>query len=122
MIIDIHCHLWDGNIPSKSWWDTFIKVSASLSGRPEEKVRERMPGWLDPTGDLLVSDMDEAGIDKSVILPIDYVTGGGVGDVASLEEQHRMYARAAEGHPDRLIAFAGIDPRRPEAVSFLERA
>ena len=23
MIIDIHCHLWDENIPSKSWWDGF---------------------------------------------------------------------------------------------------
>ncbi len=122
MIIDVHCHLWAENMPSKSFWDSFVKVSASLSGRPEARIRERLPGWLDPTGDLLVSDMDEASIDRSVVLPIDYVTGGGAGDVASLEEQHMMYARAVERHPDRLIAFAGIDPRRPEAVSFLERA
>ena len=122
MIIDIHCHLWDVNTPSTYWWDTFVKVSASLAGRPEEKVRERLPGWFDPDGDMLVSDMDEAGIDKAVILPIDYMTGGGFGDVTSLEAQHRMYAGAVARHPDRLIAFAGIDPRRPEAGAFLERA
>ena len=122
MIIDMHCHLWDEKIPSENWWESFVKISASLSGRPEERIRERIPGWMDPTGDMLISDMDEAGIDKAVILPIDYMTGGGFGDVASLEEQHRMYVKAAERHPDRLIAFAGIDPRRPEANTFLERA
>lgn len=122
MLIDAHCHLWGESVPSKSWWDSFIKVSASLSGKTEEKIRERLPGWLDLTGDMLVGDMDEAGIDKAVILPIDYLVGGGAGEITSLEEHHKIYARAAERHPDRLIPFAGIDPRRPEAVSFLERA
>ena len=46
MIIDMHTHLWTSNIPSKSWWNDFIKVSAALSGKPEEKVRDKMPGWL----------------------------------------------------------------------------
>jgi len=122
MIIDIHCHLWREDIPSSSWWDSFVKVSASLAGRLEEEIKERLPGWMDPTGDMLVKDMDEAGIDKSVILPIDYITGGGTGDTVSLEKQHRMYTSAVEKHPDRLITFAGVDPRRPDAASFLERA
>ena len=79
MIIDMHSHLWREDMPSTSWWDSFVKVSASLSGRPEEKIRQKLPGWMDGTGDLLIQDMDEAGIDKSVILPIDYVIGGGTG-------------------------------------------
>jgi hypothetical protein len=124
MIIDAHVHLFREDIPSKPWWDAFVKVSALLSGKSEERVRQRVAGWIDPTGDLLVSDMDEAGIDKSVLLPIDYVTGAGVsaGDVTSLEEKHQMFANAVKKHSGRLISFVGIDPRRPEAVSFLEKA
>jgi uncharacterized protein len=122
MIVDMHNHLWREDMPSRSWWDSFVKVSASLSGKSEEKIRERLPGWMDGTGDILVSDMNDAGIDKAVILPIDYILGGGVGEVASLEAQHEVYAKAAQKYADRLIPFAGVDPRRPEAPKFLERA
>ena len=122
MIIDMHSHLWREDMPSQSWWDSFVKVSSSLSGRPEEKIRKKLPGWMDATGELLISDMDKAGIDKSVILPIDYVIGGGSGDVSSLDAQHEMYAGAVERYPDRLITFAGVDPRRPEATKFLQKA
>ena len=114
MIIDMHCHLWREDMPSKSWWDSFVQVSASLAGRPVEKIRERLPGWMDGTGDLIVQDMDDAGIDKSVLLPIDYVIGGGAGDVASLEAQHMMYAQAVAKYPDRLITFAtAFEDTRP---------
>lgn len=122
MIIDAHCHLWSEDIPSRSWWETFIKVSASLSGKTEEKIRERLPDWIDLTGDMLLGDMDEAGIDKAVILPIDYGLLAGAGEVKSLEEQHQTFAKAVQRHPNRLILFAGLDPRRPDAVRFLERA
>ena len=64
--------------------------------------------------------MDEAGIDKSIILPIDYLMGSGVGVITPLEEKHRMYAKAVERHPDRLTAFAGIDPRKRRRESFLK--
>lgn len=122
MIIDMHCHLWSEDIPSNSWWDSFVQVSSSLSGRPEQKIREKLPGWMDTTGELIISDMDEAGIDKSVLLPIDYVIGGGTGNTATLEQQHEMYANAVKKYPDRLITFAGVDPRRPEATKFIQKA
>ena len=121
MIVDAHCHLYREDVPSRAWWDTFVKVSASLSGKTEERIRSKVPGWLDPTGDMLISDMDEAGIDKSVVLLIDFAMGE-YKDVTSLEDQHIMYAEAVKRHPDRLIAFAGIDPRRPETSKFLEKA
>ena len=122
MIIDIHAHLWDEELPSKSWWDTFVKISVSLSGRSEERIRSKTPGWWDKSGDMLVSDMDEAGIDKTVLLPLDYALLVGCGESTSLEKQHIIMAEAVKRHPDRLILFAGIDPRRPDAVEFLERA
>ena len=48
MIIDIHAHLWDEELPSKSWWDTFVKISASLSGRPEELSKRGCDGQEHP--------------------------------------------------------------------------
>ena len=121
MIIDIHTHLFSWDIPPKPYWDITAEVLASSFGKPLEKVRERLPGLWDPMGDMLVRDMDEAGIDKSALLLLDFCFGE-LNDTASLEEQHRVYAEAAERHPGRLIPFAGIDPRRPGAVEFLQRA
>ena len=67
MLIDAHCHLWGESVPSKSWWDSFIKVSASLSGKTEENIKERLQGWLDLTGkpmtvkDVVKDKVEEAG-------------------------------------------------------------
>ncbi len=122
MIIDMHCHMWREDIPSHSWWDSFVQVSATLANKPVEKIKERLPGWMDGTGELLVKDMDEAGIDKAILLPMDYLTGGGSGDVVTLEKHHEMFVKAVERFPNRLIAYAGLDPRRTDAVKFLERA
>jgi predicted TIM-barrel fold metal-dependent hydrolase len=122
MIIDIHVHMMGEGLPSKAWWDAFYRVSASLSGAPLEKVKERAKGWWDMSGDMLVNDMDAAGIDKSVLLVVDPALGAGTGETISLDEVHRIFAKAVARHPDRLIAFAGVDPRRPEAPTFVERA
>ncbi len=125
MIIDVHCHLWGEKVPSRLWLEALVQFGVAVSGRDEERVRRKiLEGQCDTSGDLLVHDMDEAGIDKAVILVIDVglFAGVGVDDAVSLEEQHRIFAKAVERHPDRLIAFAGVDPRRPDAVKLIERA
>ena len=122
MIIDVHCHLRWENQPSKEWYEAQVKTAVSVSGSSEEAVRERLKENFDTTGDLIVRDMDEAGIDKSVMLVLDFSLLVGCGETMSLEETHKVYAEAAARHPDRLITFAGIDPRRAGAVEFLERA
>jgi len=122
VIIDVHCHLWGESIPSKDYWDEFVRVSVSVSGGSEQKIRERLPGWWDLSGDMLISDMDRAGVDRSVLLTTDFALGAGTGDTISLEKLHEIYAQAVERHPGRLVAFAGVDPRRPQAAKFLEKA
>lgn len=121
MIIDVHCHLFSWDIPSRPYWDGVVKVLAAMFGKPEEVVREKLPRLWDTTGDKLVAHMDEAGIDKAVILVIDYLVGG-LDSPLTLREQHEIYVKAAAKYPDRLIVFAGVDPRRPEAADFLRRA
>ncbi len=49
--------------------------------------------------------MDEAGVDKAVIVGADYTTASGVVAVTNQD-----VGRLASRYPDRFIPFAGIDP------------
>jgi predicted TIM-barrel fold metal-dependent hydrolase len=71
------------------------------------------PGWSMRT---FLAAMDEAGIDKSVVLPIDCTSAHG-GKVFSNEQ----VAQAVQDQP-RLIGFASVDPNLPNAAAELERA
>ena len=64
--------------------------------------------------------MDEAGIDKSVIMMGDY--GLLLGDwVFTVWGENLIHAELMRKYPDRLIAYFGIDPRRPGAADLLEK-
>jgi predicted TIM-barrel fold metal-dependent hydrolase len=76
----------------------------------------------DISGDMIVKDMDAAGIDKSVLLAIDWGLARHLGDLKlTIEKINRTYADAVKKHPQRLIAFAGIDPRRKNAPEMVEK-
>jgi hypothetical protein len=69
---------------------------------------------------LLFRKMDALGIDKTVMLVDDF--GLALGEAAvSIEGQNKAFADLARKHPSRLIACAGIDPRRKNAVTILRR-
>lgn len=123
MIVDAHCHLWGHFVPCEAWFETLVKTGVAVSGSKEGSVREIITkGQMDLSGDLLVSDMDKAGIDKAIIFPLDFSLYSGRGKSVSLEEQHEIYSKATKRHPNRLIAWAGINPRRPDAAKFVNRA
>ncbi|MCK5186296.1 MAG: amidohydrolase, partial [Deltaproteobacteria bacterium] len=74
----------------------------------------------DPEAEGLLAEMDEAGIDKSVIFPVDF--GVALGDPeVPIEEVNKKYSELARKHPDRLVAFAGVDPRRKDAPDLFKR-
>jgi len=121
MIIDVRCFLLveEGEL----WPDWIINYGAALSGSPREKVKERMEERkLDASGDLLVEDMDEVGIDKALLTCPDHGLLRGTGDKMSLDEYYQLYHRAVERHPGRLYMIGGVDPRRPDAAKFIEKA
>lgn len=64
--------------------------------------------------------MDDAGIDVTVMLADDFGMALGEPPV-SIEEQNKAIAALAKKHPDRLVAFAVVDPRRKNAVKIIER-
>jgi predicted TIM-barrel fold metal-dependent hydrolase len=123
MIIDIHAHIFSEDLPNRNYWDGYVKFAAAVANRPEERIWNRIKETWDLSGELIISDMDEAGIDKSIIMVADFGLTLGIGEGKySLEEQNKIYADLAAKYPDRLIAFFGIDPRRPGAHRQFERA
>ena len=124
MIVDIHYHFGIYQ-PLQETARTMAELLLPLHIRlgiikPVEEIAASYTDiFNDIDGDKLVQRMDEAGIDVSVLLNMDYVEGGM--DDSVILYQHEECARIVARHPERFIAFAGIDPRRPGAPSLLRR-
>lgn len=123
MIIDSHAHLYSDRMAPSLWVDTMAEYGGAVAGRPPETVRKRIvEGWFDETGDLLIADMDESGVDHSVVFVLDFGPFSGTGDDVSLVERYQLFHRAVQRHPGRISLFGGVDPRRPDACRFIRRA
>ena len=72
MIVDIHAHLMGPEVPGKAFWDGFTRLAAVQTGRTEERIRQRLPDIWDLTGERLIADLDEAGVEKVMIMPVDW--------------------------------------------------
>jgi predicted TIM-barrel fold metal-dependent hydrolase len=130
-IIDVHCHLiWENSDP-----EPFIRGCAAVGARLFNKDEPEMPDYeellqiqmnalSDKSGGKLVEWMDEAGIDKTLLLPMDFwywyeSTGQKAG--IEIEEKNRIYHQAVQNHEDRLGSLFGIDPRRKNAEELFEK-
>jgi uncharacterized protein len=130
MIIDAHGHHVRRSHMAEVWWEGYgnllIRDPQRRRGEPVTDLpsaTDQIVGWLESlTGDALIEQMDAAGIDQMVLLPLDY--GLLLGDGSqSIEQQNEDYARLAQKYPDRLIPFAGVDPRRGKTgLRLFERA
>ncbi|MBY8989771.1 MAG: amidohydrolase [Candidatus Lokiarchaeota archaeon] len=112
MIIDVHCHVWEEQYLSEDLRAILVGIA--------KRLNFDLSLILDAGPERLVSEMDDAGIDKTVILGLDYeyLFKGKV----SYKEYNNKVAGYINEYPDRLIGFAGIDPRRgKEAIAELER-
>ncbi len=121
MIIDSHVHWLVEEWIGEPFWKTWVWLSSRLSGVDPEKIKKRLPELWDPRGDQLIFEMTEAGIDLSLISPLDFGLMPHIGEArASIIEQNRAYALLANRNPKKLIALIGVDPRRQEASGLLE--
>jgi hypothetical protein len=126
MIIDGHAHLFHPR-----WYPArFLEAvkqdalqRARLSGRAGLlPAGERLLAMLtDATGEATVRMLDRVEIDRRVILIIDW--GLELGEPERpIESIHREILGVCGSFPDRLVGFAGLDPRRPDAPGLLRRA
>jgi predicted TIM-barrel fold metal-dependent hydrolase len=123
LVVDAHLHLYDTGFWAPRWFDNVAYRWACTP--PEDRdpavIRPRIePGMADPDGDQMVAHLDAARVDLGIVLALDWELGMRQKPAVTIEEIHQRYAQVVKRHGGRLIAFAGIDPQRPDAVSLLE--
>jgi predicted TIM-barrel fold metal-dependent hydrolase len=126
VIVDCHVHLASpSQIPGcffDGWADTVARSlppgSEALSERLRELFRELNS---DAHGKELVREMDAAGIDKAIVLVVDF--GLAFPESSSTLDAAHDEVLAVVSASNRFIPFAGVDPRRGQAgVDWFERA
>ena len=124
MIIDVHYHtssLPDDEKVAKGMVEWLLTDPARLG--ISKTVDEVMPLYQDymndTESDKLIGRMNEAGIDVTVIFMVDNVDFGADNETTMLRNEE--VSQKAAKHPGRLIAMAGIDPRRPDAPALFRR-
>ncbi len=77
MVIDVHYHLLVEDWLPEAWWKLLAEIYATalrgmgMETTPEEVKRNILDTFWDPDGEKLLREMEEAGIDKTVLLPQD---------------------------------------------------
>ena len=126
MIIDVHTHLFGrGWVPREFFYGVARFITHGFAKHGIQESNETVGDSImetsdDPEGEMLLAEMDEAGIDMSVIFPVDF--GVPLGDPeVPIDEVNKKFAEVAKKHPDRFCAFGGIDPRRHGARDLFTR-
>lgn len=117
----MHTHIFGkGWLPREFFYGIarFITYEFAKSGvvQSNEEVGDGLiDASDDPRAESLLAEMEESGIDRSILLPVDFEVAF-PGQEVPMQEVNRLHAELARQHPKRIIAFAGIDPRRSNAL------
>ncbi len=127
-IIDTHAHVADLTLFPANFLSGMKEVlrqrAADEHGvtlQPDLLERLARRRLADPNCRNLISEMDAAGITKTVLLIADFGFGEDESDLG-LNKLYEQYYNVLRSHPDRFIVFGGTDPRRgPWALELFER-
>ena len=124
MIVDVHYHLMPAvNKPIVEHLSKFVFQAATAMGKTvsiEEIEKRAFETWPDPTGERLISDMDKAGIDFTVICMVDNASNEAL-TPEMIQRANKIIGDVARRYPNRIMGLAGVDPRRPEAVDMMKQ-
>ena len=122
MTIDMHAHLFMKEFRHESFMAPFWDSGQRTALKPEEVLKRARSDWgpFDPDGTAHIKRMDEAGIEKCVLLHIDLGLLFGEGEM-TIEQQNKYVSDLVKKHPDRFMWFCGVDPRRKGAVELVEK-
>jgi predicted TIM-barrel fold metal-dependent hydrolase len=113
MIIDAHSHIWEEKLVSGDLKHLLEALTERFTPDDPAQIRNG-------TIDRLIGEMDEAGIDKTVLLGLD--VGLAFASELGVREYNDYVADIVRRYPDRIIGFAGVDPRRgKEGIVELQR-
>lgn len=121
MIIDSHVHIWKRAMLPNSILRAYLDPLLELDGLIDMSIdREQAWPMSEVNAEMLVSSMDVAGLDKSVILPLDF---GRIEEPrVSIESYNEWVFESCISYEDRLIPFVGVDPMRGRrALDIIEK-
>jgi len=124
MIIDVHYHLIP-MLPEEMIEHLLVDPirTAGIMGKrvdKQELIEKASATFADPTGEGLLASMKEAGIDFTCICAVDNAdTELLTPDLAQMQNQ--VVGQIAQQNPDKAMALAGVDPRRPEAPDMMKQ-
>lgn len=114
MIVDAHCHIWPDKMPAGSL-KKVMEATADFAGFKNKE------NFYKASIDRLISEMEEAGIDKTLLVAVDFELAWDAG-LYSARDFNDLIGDAYKRYPDRIIPYAGIDPRRGAgAIAELKR-
>ena len=125
MIIDYHAHLWGkGFIPPAFYHEAAKEWAQKAPDRTPEMIMPKLlEGNTDSDGRLFIENMDQAGVDVTVINMTDFgVHWCGAEPEVPVEAQLEIYGELTAKYKDRLYFFAFFDPRRENCLPLMEKA
>ncbi len=112
MIIDVHSHLaWHKIFPSRFMQEVADSINAESEEQRAVIHHIIRAGLSDAAGNKFIRKMDEAGIDKAVLLIADFGIALGEPDIR-LEDMFLLHKEVRDMHPERFMVFGGVDPAR----------
>jgi len=120
MIVDTHVHMYKRDMVPDDMVAAYLDPLRKLSDLIDMGLDDEVVwgNFVAGPNDLIAS-MDAAGVDISIVLPLDY----GMIQTPRIDykEYNRWVFECAEEYPDRIIPFVGVDPRRGRrAIELLE--
>jgi hypothetical protein len=104
MIVDAHCHIWPDRLPRGS-------LAKLMEGTIDHVGFKNPENFSKASIERLIAEMDAAGIDKTLLVAVDFELAWAAGSF-SAREFNDLIGEAYRKYPDRIIPYAGIDPRR----------
>jgi predicted TIM-barrel fold metal-dependent hydrolase len=127
MILDCHCHIASHRIMPPEFFKGWSKtMKSNLPFRMDSAEEKRIDDLLyelneDPECVNMLEEMDQAGIDKAILLVIDF--GLAYKNVETTIEEIHLAHRRLMDRSDRFMAFSNVDPRRGrEGLDLFEKA
>ena len=124
-VVDAHMHIFGapnwlpgfeqaapGEMPNVGTWPREVRWYDDLSGAPERFRRTIADCW-DPDGAQTIARMDAAGVDASVMMPMDHGLLVQDQHVIPIREKNRLCAELTRRHPRRLFILRGRGPAPP---------
>ena len=73
MIIDTHAHMFGSEESWPKWaWDEVHRLEGIRSGKTVEEMARHRNDSFDPTGEIVIQNMDRAGVEKAVACVVDF--------------------------------------------------